>query len=267
MIKKNKKLAAAILAAALALSSVSVAFAAGSPTTDTPIPGKQEVDPTNKNSTAEVNVNPGTGITATQVANVTNAIVGGYVSVPTADGKTVDLPVDTLGTNAFKGNDATKKLTTNTTVTRYRKHVLKGSKVKTVVAKIKDKNTLTLGSKSLADSNITSFEAKGTGTISFGWKTFSGTKIKNITVKSGKVILNQGSFLGVKNGTRTYIQMTGLKNANKLDVSVGAFSRSSRNMTIRFSTKMSVKEYKKAVKKLRNGGFKGKIVRSKKSLQ
>ena len=262
MFKKNKKLAAAILAAALALSSVSVAFAAGSPTKDTPVPGEQEVNPKNQN-TAEVFVNDGTGITATKVEKVKKATVGGRVTLPTVDGGTLRLPVDTLGSNAFAGNKKTIQLTTTNTVTKYEKNALKGSKVKTVVANTKKKTTLTLASQSLANcKSLKSFTAKGDGTVEFGSRTFNGTKVSNITVKCGKVTLKQGSFYGIKKKTKTKIQFTGVKQAKDLKVSVGAFGKNSRNMTIRFSTNMSKKEFKKAVKKLRKGGFKGSISRS-----
>jgi hypothetical protein len=265
MFKKNKKLAAAILTAALALSSVSVAFAAGSPTTGIPESGEQKVDPTKQNTT-EVTVNDGTGITATKVADVAEAVVGGKVKVNAVGGGTIKLPVDTLGTKALEDNTRTTKLTTTSTVTKYKKNALAGSKVKTVVAKVNDKNTLTLESKSLANcDSLTTFTATGKGTVEFCGRLFSKTKVSNVTVKCPKLVINQGSFYGIEKGNKTLIQLTGVKKAKNLKVSVGAFGSNSRNMTIRFSAKMSSKEYKKAVKKLRNGGFKGRIIRSKKT--
>ena len=173
MFKKNKKLVAVILAVALALASVSAVSAAKSPTKNDPKPGKQKVKSKDQDTT-EVLVDKGKGITAIKIANVKKATVGGTVKVGTVNGKTTNVPVDSVGTKALDGNKKTTKLTTTKTVTTIKSKALVGSKVKDVVSKVSKKSTLVLKSESLAGcSSLKTFEANGDkkaedGAVEFG---------------------------------------------------------------------------------------------------
>lgn len=267
MFKKSKKLAAAILAAVLALSSVSAAFAADSPADNVPKEREQKVNSKSQDTTV-VLVREGKGVTAARVADERKVTVGGNVEVPKVDGGTTRLPVDTLGTKALNGNKKTTKLITTPTVTKYEKDALAGSRVSSVLSEVSKGGTLVLQSESLADNNsLKYFEARGEkktgdGSVEFGYKTFNNTKVSTVSVTCGKVTFERGAFCGIKKGTKTNIDLLGLREASEFKVKKGAFDSNSKTMTARFSKHITQKEFKRVYKILRDGGFTGKIVRN-----
>ncbi len=188
MNKLGRKLSALLLAAAVSVSAVSPAFAAGSPTQGQPVGTPVAGDAGDSQSTVSGYVDGDKTMTVTEVASD-----GKTATIPASlkasDGKTYDVDVIATGTIAKKYSKVTFVLNPTTKV---QSKVAKAKKAK------KTKKVVITAAK--ADKSVTAAQ--------FSKKAFKGF--------SGKIIVKKSA--------------------------------------------MTKKQYKKLVKKLRKGGFKGKIV-------
>jgi hypothetical protein len=258
---KTKKLFAAILAAALTLSSASAAFAANSPTPSSELPkaGTQKVE-SNKQDTTQVKVSKnGKDVAASKVKDTATATVGGKVNLENKDGSRGDYPVNALATKAVKDNKKTKTLKTTKTVTTIKKNALQDSNVKKMVSTVT--GTLTLKKNALANSKLKTFTAKGKGKLVLGSGAFKNSPVVKVNVNTKAVTFKKNSGKGIKSDARTVINIKNISSAKKVTVAKGAFGSNSIYMKVVVNSKsMSKKEFDKVKTKFEKGGFKGTII-------
>ncbi len=223
-----RKILAGVLILAMMLGLAVVGEAATSPS-DVPQPTNPNYDPATGNDTE-------TASNGVQVVyHINNNGTSTIVSVQQTSGST------STSINAQGGHDANGNLVPPTQVGDGKHGVLNSKRGRKIT-------TLTING--------------GDGKVTINANAFKGAKVKKLKVNSAKVKIKKNAFKGAKQRT-VKVYMKQVKKASHVSVTRGAFSGLSHKSRIYVSKKnMSKKEYQKLVRKLRNAGFRGKIIRN-----
>ena len=146
-----------------------------------------------------------------------------------------------------------------------------GNMVKIGSAHDQDNNEVTSiiigdGSHGILDSKegrkIITLQTNDTGKkVIFKANAMKGSKINKIIVKNSKAKFEKNVFKSTKQ-RKVRIHLKNIRKAKDLSVAKGAFKNLKSSSKIYLSKKLSKKEYKKIVNKLRKAGYTGKIVRN-----